>query len=150
MVRMTFHGGAGTVTGSLQGKDGLRIQTLCTHCNSANIQAGGLSQEFAPVILDEFRVDEETGEMIGNIEIIDGRWGASLEIGPVSGDSDPNRGRHTVPAGGRWGDWNTAGDGAAGSFWGFRGVGWVVALAALALLVLHMVRTALKVPSRSS
>src|SRR5688572_30984572 len=34
------------------------------------------------VILDEFRVDEGTGEMIGNLEIVDGRWGASLEIGP--------------------------------------------------------------------
>ena len=63
----------------------------------------GEEMDLAPVILDEFRVDEQTGEMVGNIEIIDGRWGASLEIGPVPGDGDPNRGRHTVPAGGRWG-----------------------------------------------
>ena len=28
-----------------------------------------------PVFLDEFRVDGTTGEMIGNLEIIDGRWG---------------------------------------------------------------------------
>jgi len=59
-----------------------------------------------PVILDEFRVDSESGEWIGNIEMIDGRWGASLEIGPPPKDSqatDPNLGRHAIPAGGRWG-----------------------------------------------
>ena len=33
-----------SVTGSLQGKEGVRIQTMCTHCNSANIQVGGLNQ----------------------------------------------------------------------------------------------------------
>jgi arylsulfatase A-like enzyme len=56
-----------------------------------------------PVILDEFRVDEHSGEMIGNIEVVDGRWGASLEIGPLAPGADPARGRHAVPAGGRWG-----------------------------------------------
>jgi arylsulfatase A-like enzyme len=35
-----------------------------------------------PVILDEFEVDQETGELSGLIEVIDGRWGASLEINP--------------------------------------------------------------------
>ncbi|MCH8813212.1 MAG: sulfatase [Gemmatimonadetes bacterium] len=35
-----------------------------------------------PVILDEFDVDPETGELRGQIEVIDGRWGASLEINP--------------------------------------------------------------------
>ncbi len=39
-----------------------------------------------PVILDEFDVDRETGELRGLIEVIDGRWGASLEINP-----DPER-----------------------------------------------------------
>jgi arylsulfatase A-like enzyme len=33
-----------------------------------------------PVILDEFRVDPQTGELSGLIEVIDGRWGASLMI----------------------------------------------------------------------
>ncbi|MHC5210963.1 MAG: sulfatase-like hydrolase/transferase [Planctomycetota bacterium] len=59
------------------------------------------ADELPPVILDEFRVDEATGEMIGNIEIIDGRWGASLEIAPPLG-GDGSHGRHAVPAGGRW------------------------------------------------
>jgi hypothetical protein len=35
-----------------------------------------------PVILDEFYVDQETGEFRGRIEVIDGRWGASLQINP--------------------------------------------------------------------
>jgi arylsulfatase A-like enzyme len=56
-----------------------------------------------PVILDEFRVDEATGQMAGNIEMIDGRWGASLEIGPGAKGSDGSLGRHAFPAGGRWG-----------------------------------------------
>lgn len=47
---------AATVTGALQGKEGLRIQTLCTHCNSANIQVGGLAQEFAPILLNWYPV----------------------------------------------------------------------------------------------
>jgi arylsulfatase A-like enzyme len=37
--------------------------------------------EQRPVILDEFYLDEET-ELRGVIEVIDGRWGASLEINP--------------------------------------------------------------------
>jgi arylsulfatase A-like enzyme len=36
--------------------------------------------EKRPVIFDEFRVDPETGELSGLIEVIDGRWGASLMI----------------------------------------------------------------------
>jgi arylsulfatase A-like enzyme len=63
----------------------------------------GEMMDLAPVILDEFRVDEATGEMVGNLEIIDGRWGASLEIGPLAEGADPNVGRHSVPVGGRWG-----------------------------------------------
>jgi arylsulfatase A-like enzyme len=39
-----------------------------------------------PVILDEFEFDGDTGEFRGRIEVIDGRWGASLEINP-----DPER-----------------------------------------------------------
>ncbi len=35
-----------------------------------------------PVILDEFKVDADTGELHGTIEVVDGRWGASLEINP--------------------------------------------------------------------
>ena len=58
--------------------------------------------DLPPVILDEFRVDER-GELVGNLEMIDGRWGASLEIGPLPGGVAAAKGRHAVPAGGRWG-----------------------------------------------
>jgi len=71
----------------------------------APILRGG-SLDPRPVILDEFRVDEATGQMIGNIEMIDGRWGASLEVGPAPGsapDVVAANGRHAIPAGGRWG-----------------------------------------------
>lgn len=61
----------------------------------------GRDVQLRPVILDEFRVDER-GELIGNLEIIDGRWGASLEIGPHPQGFAATRGRHEVPAGGRW------------------------------------------------
>ena len=69
----------------------------------------GRPLEPRPVVLDEFRVDEPTGQMVGNLEMIDGRWGASLEIGPSPANADGSdgpaetRGRHAFPAGGRWG-----------------------------------------------
>ncbi len=41
-----------------------------------------------PVILDEFDVDTEKGELRGLLEVIDGRWGASLQINPRPPDED--------------------------------------------------------------
>ncbi len=41
-----------------------------------------------PVILDEFEVDQETGELRGTLEVVDGRWGASLEINPEPPEED--------------------------------------------------------------
>ena len=35
-----------------------------------------------PVILDEFSVAQATGKLSGVIEVVDGQWGASLEINP--------------------------------------------------------------------
>ncbi len=55
-----------------------------------------------PVLFDEVRVDEASGQFIGNIEAIDGRWGASLEVGPGAPGSDGVHGRYAVPSGGRW------------------------------------------------
>jgi len=63
----------------------------------------GEEMEVRPVILDEFRMEDTTHEMVGNLEIIDGRWGASLEIGPRPPGAPTDRGRHVVPVGGRWG-----------------------------------------------
>jgi len=62
----------------------------------------GAALPAVPVLFDEVRVDEASGQFIGNIEAIDGRWGASLEIGPGAPGSDGRTGRHAVPSGGRW------------------------------------------------
>ena len=54
-----------------------------------------------PVVFDEFRVQDD-GSMIGNLELLDGRWGQSLEIRAGDAASTSTRGRHPAPAGGRW------------------------------------------------
>jgi len=41
-----------------------------------------------PVILDEFGVDSATGSMRGRLEVIDGRWGASLLIDETQDEDD--------------------------------------------------------------
>jgi arylsulfatase A-like enzyme len=48
----------------------------------APLLLGEAGWEPRPVILDEFVVDAVTGEFRGRIEVIDGRWGASLQINP--------------------------------------------------------------------
>lgn len=68
----------------------------------APLMLGDPDWEPTPVFLDEFRVDSDTGGMIGNLEIIDGRWGASLQIGPTEEENAMATGRHAIPAGGRW------------------------------------------------
>lgn len=66
----------------------------------APLLTGG-AMEVRPVVLDEFRVDE-SDRMVGNLELVDGRWGASLQIGPEPAAEAPGHGRLAVPAGGRW------------------------------------------------
>ena len=63
----------------------------------------GEVEEHPPVVLDEFRTDEKTGKSIGNLEIVDGRWGATLQIGPDPDGEEGDLGRYSVPSGGRWG-----------------------------------------------
>jgi hypothetical protein len=40
------------------------------------------------VILDEFNVDPTSGELRGELELVDGRWGASLQINPEVDDEE--------------------------------------------------------------
>lgn len=54
-----------------------------------------------PVVFDEFRVQDD-GSLIGNLELLDGRWGMSLEIRTAEAASATASGRHPAPAGGRW------------------------------------------------
>ena len=48
-----------------------------------------------PVILDNFVVDDE-GRLGGRIEVVDGRWGASLEINPDPYLPPEDRGLHSL------------------------------------------------------
>ena len=61
---------------------GLPMPEVMQGQSLAPLLLGEEGWEQRPVILDEFYVDEETGELRGVIEVIDGRWGASLEINP--------------------------------------------------------------------
>ena len=66
----------------------------------APLMLGREGWEPRPVILDEFYLDWDTGELGGLIEVIDGRWGASLEVGSglrhVDGEV-PSEPRRPVP-----------------------------------------------------
>ncbi len=64
----------------------------------ASLLLGEEGWEPRPVILDEFEVDQDTGELKGQIEVIDGRWGASLEINPNPDEEEvPPEDRRPVP-----------------------------------------------------
>lgn len=77
--------------------DGLQGQSL------APLLLGKKGWEQKPVIFDEIYVDMNTGNLLGNIEVIDGQWGASLEIfqGPNGKELSAYR-RYQAPAFGRW------------------------------------------------
>ena len=61
----------------------------------APLLLGNEGWEPRPVILDEFDVDPDTDELRGTIEVIDGRWAASLFIDPRPGaQALPLRGHH--------------------------------------------------------
>jgi arylsulfatase A-like enzyme len=48
-----------------------------------------------PVFIDMFAMDFDSGQMIGSIEVVDGRWGASLSITSTSRvEAPPNRAMH--------------------------------------------------------
>jgi arylsulfatase A-like enzyme len=54
----------------------------------APLMLGTEGWEPRPVIFDDFNVDRETDELRGTIEVVDGRWGASLEINPWPPEED--------------------------------------------------------------
>jgi arylsulfatase A-like enzyme len=66
---------------------GLPMPDVMQGQSLAPLLLGEEGWEPRPVILDEFYVDQQTGELGGFIEVIDDRWGASLIIGhPVQGN----------------------------------------------------------------
>jgi arylsulfatase A-like enzyme len=54
--------------------DGLQGQSL------APLLLGEEGWQTRPLIFDEFYVDPDTGDLVGKIGVIDGRWGASLDV----------------------------------------------------------------------
>ena len=67
---------------------GLPLPEIMQGQSLAPLLLGERDWKQRPVIFDEFEVDRETGELIGNIEVVDGQWGASLRIGPEKEDED--------------------------------------------------------------
>jgi arylsulfatase A-like enzyme len=61
----------------------------------APLMLGQPGWEPRPVILDEFVLDKETGDYRGRIEMVDGRWGASLQIN--ADPEQPEEQRRPVP-----------------------------------------------------
>ena len=51
-----------------------------------------------PIILDEFNIREDNGETFGTIDVIDGRWGASLKIGKSKWEENEKVKRFLRPA----------------------------------------------------
>jgi arylsulfatase A-like enzyme len=77
---------------------GLPMPEVMQGQSLAPLLLGKEGWEPRPVILDEFNVDPLTGELRGLIEMIDGRWGASLEINPDPDEDDaPPERRRPVP-----------------------------------------------------
>jgi arylsulfatase A-like enzyme len=73
---------------------GLPMPEVMQGHSLAPLLLGEPGWEPRPVILDEFEVDPASGEFRGRIEVIDGRWGASLQVNP---DPDKPEQRRAVP-----------------------------------------------------
>jgi len=67
---------------------GLPLPEIMQGQSLAPVLLGTGPVESRPVILDEFSVDPETGELRGTLEVVDGRWGASLQINPAPPDAN--------------------------------------------------------------
>ena len=70
---------------------GLPMPEIMQGQSLAPLLLGTDGWEPRPVILDEFDIDRQTGELRGLIEVIDGRWGASLEINPDPDEEEEQR-----------------------------------------------------------
>jgi arylsulfatase A-like enzyme len=67
---------------------GLPMPEVIQGHSLAPLLLGKKGWESQPVIIDEFSVDKETGKLIGELEVIDGRWVASLKINPFPESED--------------------------------------------------------------
>jgi arylsulfatase A-like enzyme len=70
---------------------GLPIPEITQGRSLAPLLLGDISEsewEPRPVVFDEFYVDWDTEELVGSIEVIDGRWGAALTIDRAGEDTE--------------------------------------------------------------
>ena len=70
---------------------GLPMPEIMQGQSLAPLLLGTDGWEPRPVILDEFDIDRQTGDLRGLIEVIDGRWGASLKINPDPDEEEERR-----------------------------------------------------------
>lgn len=87
-------GEGASLTESLQGQEGVRIQTMCSHCNSANIQVGGLSQDLVPItfggypllggLATSFILNILPGDAVAEAQVLRGP-GEAGQPGPAAG-----------------------------------------------------------------
>jgi len=68
---------------------GLPMPEVMQGQSLAPLLRGEPGWEPRPVILEQLQPVPDRGAFVGHIEVIDGRWGASLEIWPESLDGDP-------------------------------------------------------------
>ena len=68
---------------------GLPMPEVMQGQSLAPLLLGREGWEPQPVIIEQLQNDLDTGEFTGHIEVIDGRWGASLEIFPERADGEP-------------------------------------------------------------
>jgi hypothetical protein len=55
-----------------------------------------------PIVFDQLQADLESGEMAGHVEVLDGRWAASLEIVPESIAGEYRAGKRPLRTAGGW------------------------------------------------
>ncbi|MFT5460648.1 MAG: arylsulfatase A-like enzyme, partial [Myxococcota bacterium] len=58
--------------------------------------------EDRPIVLDQFQGHTASGELVGHLEMIDGRWAASLEVMPASLESDYRAAGESLRTAGGW------------------------------------------------
>ena len=83
--------GLGLVLPTLLDLLGLPPAEIAQGQSLAPLMLGREGWEPRPVIFDEFYADTPTGELEGVIEVVDGRWGASLEINPDPDEEEERR-----------------------------------------------------------
>jgi outer membrane receptor protein involved in Fe transport len=92
---------ATSVTQTIQGEEGISVQTMCTNCNSADLSLGSFGNEFLSVVCDGLPVPAGLAQIyllsvlppwcIDNVAVEKGAGRAHFEGGAVGGEIDVRR-----------------------------------------------------------